>query len=166
MDKLKGQIYHIEINVSNFGKSVNFYEEFLSWLGYRRIYTHKIAAGWGIKGAERSTNFWIIQGHDEFVQHGYHRKRVGLNHIAFHADSRQTVERFYREYLLPNKIPVLYGGPMEYPEYSKGYYSVYFEDPDRIKLELAYVPQLPFQSVPASSSVPSDFTPHEGTASS
>jgi hypothetical protein len=37
---------------------------------------------------------------------------------------------------LPNKIKVLYDGPKEYPDYSNGYYAVYFEDPDRIKLEL------------------------------
>lgn len=133
---MKGQIYHVEINVSNFDKSVKFYEEFLGWLGYQRIYSHKIAAGWGIKGY----NFWIIQCHTRFAQHGFHRKRVGVNHIAFHADSRETVDQFYKEHLLPKKVPVLYGGPKEYPEYSKDYYSVYFEDPDRIKLELAHVP--------------------------
>ncbi len=31
-------------------------------------------------------------------------------------------------------------GPKKYPGYSKGYYSVYFEDTDRIKLELVHVP--------------------------
>ena len=138
----KGQIYHVEINVSNFEKSVQFYDEFLSWIGYRRIYTHKIAAGWGIKGATLGCNFWIIQCDARFAEGGYHRKRVGVNHIAFHADSRKAVDRFYKEFLLPRKILVLYGGPKGYPEYSKGYYSVYFEDPDRIKLELAHVPVL------------------------
>ena len=151
---MKGRIYHVEINVSNFDKSVKFYDQFLDWLGYQKIYTHKIAAGWGIKGAELATNFWIIQGHKEFVQHGYHRKRVGMNHIAFHADDRKTVDQFYEEHLLPNKIPVLYGGPKEYPEYSEGYYSVYFEDPDRIKLELAHIPQHPFRGHPAATGVP------------
>ncbi len=139
---MKGQIYHVEVNVSNFDKSVKFYDGVLDWIGYQRIYSHKIAAGWGIKGATLGCNFWIIQTHNGFAQHGYHRKRVGVNHIAFHADSRQTVDQFYKELLLPRNIPVLYGGPKEYPEYSKGYYSVYFEDPDRIKLELAHVPVL------------------------
>jgi catechol 2,3-dioxygenase-like lactoylglutathione lyase family enzyme len=139
---MKGQIYHVEINVSNFDKSVKFYEEFLGWLGYQRIYYHRIAAGWGIKGAELSGNFWIIQCDTKFAEHGYHRKRVGVNHIAFHADSRKTVDQFYRKYLLPKNIKVLYGGPKEYPEYSEGYYSVYFEDPDRLKLELVHVPSV------------------------
>ena len=43
---------------------------------------------------------------------------------------------------LENKhIPILYGGPKEYPQYEKGYYAVYFEDPDRVKLEVVYLPK-------------------------
>lgn len=139
---MKGQFYHVEVNVSNFDRSVKFYDGFMDWLGYQRIYSHKIAAGWGIKGATLACNFWIIQSHTGFTEHGFHRKRVGVNHIAFHADSRKEVDQFYKEFLLAKKVPVLYGGPKEYPDYSKGYYSVYFEDPDRIKLEFAHVPVL------------------------
>lgn len=132
---MKGQIYHVEINVSNWDKSGKFYDGFLTWLGYKRIGSWKIGAGWGI----RECNVWVFQSKEGFAKDGYHRQRVGLNHIAFHADSKKTVDKFYKEHLQPKRIPVLYGGPKEYPEYSKGYYSVYFEDPDRIKLELAYV---------------------------
>ncbi len=88
----------------------------------------------------KGCNVWLSQREDRFARHGYHRKRVGVNHVAFHAGSRTAVDRFYREYLKPKRIPVLYGGPKEHPEYSERYYAVYFEDPDRIKLELAYVP--------------------------
>ena len=137
---MKGQVYHVEVNVSNIDKSVKFYDGFMDRLGYHRIYTHKIAAGWGLKDAPLLANFWIIQSHTGFTEKGFHRKRVGVNHIAFHANSRNDVDQLYKEYLLPNKIPVLYGGPKEYPEYSKGYYAVYFEDPDRLKLELAHIP--------------------------
>lgn len=31
----------------------------------------------------------------------------------------------------------------DYPEYHRGYYAVYFEDPDRIKFEIAHVPLRP-----------------------
>jgi len=37
-----------------------------------------------------------------------------------------------------SRSPVLYGGPKEWQNYDPGYYAVYFEDPDRIKLELVY----------------------------
>jgi hypothetical protein len=68
-----------------------------------------------------------------------------LNHIAFQAKSKADVDRLHSEFLVPRSIKVLYGGPKEYPEYSKhlehpeeGYYAVYFEDPDRIKLEFVH----------------------------
>lgn len=133
---MKGQIYHVEINVSNFEKSSKFYDGFLGWLGYRKIADHKQWAGWGTG----TCSVWVTQSFGDHVQHGYHRRRVGLNHVAFQAESRKMVDEFYNEYLRPRRISVLYGGPKEYPDYSKGYYSVYFEDPDRIKLELVYVP--------------------------
>jgi hypothetical protein len=45
-----------------------------------------------------------------------------------------------REYLDARRLPTLYGPPREYPEYRPGYYAVFFEDPDRLELEVAYVP--------------------------
>ena len=42
----RGNIQHIEINVSNFQKSKAFYQDFLEWLGYKRILDEKDFAGW------------------------------------------------------------------------------------------------------------------------
>src|SRR5438309_9704605 len=75
---------------------------------------------------------------ERYKDSGFHRGHVGLNHIAFHAKSRADVDRLHSEFLVPRSIKVLYGGPKEYPEYRKGYYAVYFEDPDRIKLEFVH----------------------------
>ena len=41
----------------------------------------------------------------------------------------------------PRRIAPLYDSPREYPEYRPGYYAVFFEDPDRLKLEVTYVPE-------------------------
>jgi catechol 2,3-dioxygenase-like lactoylglutathione lyase family enzyme len=50
------------------------------------------------------------------------------------------VDRFRREFLDARGVPTLYGTPRDFPEYSPGYYAVFFEDPDRLKLEVAHVP--------------------------
>lgn len=34
-----------------------------------------------------------------------------------------------------------HGTPREFPDYRPGYYAVFFEDPDRLKLEVAHVPR-------------------------
>ena len=81
---------------------------------------------------------FLVRCEHAYVGQGFHRKRVGLNHLAFRAGSKEEVDLFCREFLGPRKIRVLYGGPKAYPQYSPNYYSVYFEDPDRIKLELMH----------------------------
>jgi hypothetical protein len=42
--------------------------------------------------------------------------------------------------LKPRGIAPLYDSPRDYPEYRAGYYGVFFEDPDRLKIEIAHVP--------------------------
>jgi catechol 2,3-dioxygenase-like lactoylglutathione lyase family enzyme len=126
----RGSIRHVEINVSNLQRSNAFYQDFLEWLGYKQVVGGKDYAGWGNGEAEIFVTY--LERHKDS---GFHRRQVGLNHVAFQAKSIEDVDRLHSEFLVPRSIKVLYGGPKEYPEYRKGYYAVYFEDPDRIKLE-------------------------------
>ena len=89
------------------------------------------------EGGNQNNRFPVSK---EVPGRGLSSERVGLNHIAFRAPNRAAVDELYRNYLLPKKIPVLYGGAKEWKDYDPGYYAVYFEDPDRIKLEVVYVP--------------------------
>ena len=134
---MKGQFDHIQINVTNLRKSEEFYEGVLGWLGYEKIVDDGTAEDTGIAQWHLGGSRLILaQCRKGFLHHGFHRKHVGINHISFWAPTRQVVDRFYREVLLPKRTKVLYGGPKEYPEYASGYYAVYFEDPDGIKFEL------------------------------
>jgi len=54
--------------------------------------------------------------------------------------ARGDVERFVAEFMRPRRITALYESPRDYPEYRPGYYAVFFEDPDRLKIEVAHVP--------------------------
>ncbi len=133
---LEDPIHHVEINVADMGKSSRFYGEMLEWLGFKKTLDEQDVVGWR-KGKSR---MFLVRCSQKFLHHGFHRKHVGLNHIAFRATSRNMVDEFHNQYLLPRKITVLYGGPKERPEYRPRYYSVYFEDLDRIKLELVFTP--------------------------
>jgi catechol 2,3-dioxygenase-like lactoylglutathione lyase family enzyme len=129
-------VHHFQIQVSNLRKSAKFYGDLLGYLGFNKVFETEGMVEWSKEG----TRIIIAQSPTRFIANVYHRKQVGLNHIAFRAPNRAAVDDLYRNYLLPHKIPVLYGGAKEWPDYDPGYYSVYFEDPDRIKLELVYVP--------------------------
>jgi catechol 2,3-dioxygenase-like lactoylglutathione lyase family enzyme len=62
----------------------------------------------------------------------------GLHHLAWSADSREQVDAFHR--LLVEQGATILEPPQAFLQYSPGYYAVFFEDPDGIKLELAHTP--------------------------
>ena len=129
-------IDHIQIGVGDIKKSGPFYDNLLQYFGYKLLSRRRNYINWHNGG--RNT-FSIEQVSHKYKSHKFHRKQVGLNHIAFRATTKKDVDEFYKNYLLINRIPVLYGGPKKYPEYHKTYYAVFFEDPDRIKLEFMWL---------------------------
>lgn len=135
-NKFRHPVHHFHIQVSNIQKSATFYGELLGRLGFTKAFETEGMVEWQKEG----TRIIVAQCPKRFLDDGYHRKRVGLNHIAFRAPNRAAVDELFHNFLLPKKIPVLYGGAKEWKGYDPGYYAVYFEDPDRIKLELVYVP--------------------------
>jgi len=123
-------LHHIEIYVSNLSNSKKFWGWFLKELGY------ELYQNWesGCSFKHGGTYIVFVQVEDRFRDIAYHRCRVGLNHLAFHASSRELVDNI-TDQLEEMGVSILYrdqhpfaGGP--------GYYAVYFEDPDRIKVEL------------------------------
>lgn len=133
---MKSFVYHIEIKVSDIEKSFPFYKDLLGYLGYNISYEDNIILGM----TNRTCDIWICKTEDKYKENKYHRKNVGLNHIALGVYSKEDVDTFVKEFLEPRSIKPLYNSPKEFKEYRDGYYAVYFEDSDRIKLEVVYIP--------------------------
>jgi len=133
---MQASVYHLQLNVRDAAAALPFYRALLGFLDYR--VTHEQPGVLGMSNG--GTDFWLIAAPADRRRHAPHRKNPGLNHIALRVASLADVERFHEEFLKARGIPVLYGGPREYPEYRPGYYSVFFEDPDRLKLEVVHVP--------------------------
>lgn len=125
-----GLIHHIEIYVSDLEQTIEFWNWFLNDLAY--VVYQKWDNGQSWKLGESYIVF--VQAEERFLDVAYHRCRVGLNHLAFHARSRQHVDQI-TEKLIKKGVPILY--PDTHPHAGgKDHYAVYFEDPDRIKVEL------------------------------
>ena len=78
----------------------------------------------------------FVQAEDKYLDVPYHRCRVGLNHLAFHAKSKQQVDDMSNE-LKKREITILY--PDQHPHAGgPSNYVAFLEDPDRIKVELRY----------------------------
>ena len=123
-----GQLHHVEIYVSNLEKSASFWGWFLGELGYSLFQSWPQGRSY-ILG---DTYIVFVQTQERFSDIIYHRCRTGLNHLAFHARSREHVDQMKLQ-LEKRCIVLLY--PERFPT-AGGAYGLFFEDPDRIKVEL------------------------------
>ncbi|WP_066072616.1 VOC family protein [Neobacillus soli] len=123
-------LHHLEIYVSNLSKSTEFWGWFLSELGYEPYQQWDSGISWKYE----ETYIVFVQAEERFLEVPYHRSRVGLNHLAFHAKSKEQVDQMTAQ-LKKKGINILY---QEKHPFAGGdsHYAVYFEDPDRIKVEL------------------------------
>ena len=123
-------LHHVEIYVSDLKKSRQFYDVLLPKLGYQ-LY-QEWPEGFSYKQGPAYIVF--VQTKEKYMEPIYHRSRVGLNHLAFHAQSRKQVDEL-TQLLEGMGTPILYKDRHPYAG-GEGYYAVFFEDPDRIKLEV------------------------------
>ena len=132
-----GDIHHVRIAVSNLSESAAFYTQLLGVLGYR--IAHQSAEK--ISFHHRHSQFAFIVSQASNVSDQYDsRNGPGLHHLAFCASCKDEVDRVFRDVLSGSKHIRILDPPCECPEYSPGYYAVFFEDPDGIKLEIAFTP--------------------------
>jgi catechol 2,3-dioxygenase-like lactoylglutathione lyase family enzyme len=123
-------LHHVEIYVSNLSKSVEFWGWLLPELGYEQYQKWDSGISW----KHQETYLVFIQAEERYLDVPYHRCRAGLNHLAFHGNSREHIDKITQA-LLDKGIQILYNDKHPYAG-GKDYYAVFFEDPDRIKVEL------------------------------
>lgn len=126
----KGLLHHVEVYVSDLKRSVDFWSWYLEELGYTRFQEWESGQSWKIG----DTYIVFVQPEERFLDVPYHRCRVGLNHLAFHAESRQHVDDMTKK-LKDKEVTILYEKQHPFAG-ANDHYAVYFEDPDRIKVEL------------------------------
>ncbi|MEW9096108.1 MAG: VOC family protein [Clostridiaceae bacterium] len=127
---MKGTLHHVEIYVRDLNISNEFWGWLLQELGYREYQKWQR----GISYVLEDTYIVFVQAEERFLDIPYHRCRAGLNHLAFHGESREFVDGI-TEKLKEKGIKILYEDRHPYAG-GENYYAVYFEDPDRMKVEI------------------------------
>lgn len=125
-----GLLHHVELYVSDLERSLKFWSWFLGELGYREFQRWDLGCSYQLG----DTYLVFVQTEEAHLKPAYHRCRTGLNHLAFHAENREHVDSM-TEQLRQRNVTILYPDRHPYAG-GKGYYAVFFEDPDRIKVEL------------------------------
>jgi len=128
---MNGTLHHIEIYVSDLNRTILFWE----WLLTEK-FSYKVFQKWnsGISFIFEDTYIVFVQTEKKYLDNSYNRKNTGLNHLAFHCSSREFVDTLTKE-LKEKNIRILYAERHPFAG-GEDYYAVFFEDPDRIKVEV------------------------------
>lgn len=127
-------ISHVQLNVSDLQRSSGFYLSVLAPLGFCRA---DQSAGQYVRLSNgRDAVLVLCPAGEAYRHYVYHRKAIGLGHVAFAAESREMVDRM-EDHLAALGIPLLGQGKLA-SDYRRGYYSLFFEDPDRIMIEIVH----------------------------
>jgi catechol 2,3-dioxygenase-like lactoylglutathione lyase family enzyme len=126
-------IAHIQITVNDFKTSLPFYEKLLPFLGLTPVMR---AEGFFYCVGSR-TGFAISQADEPHRREKFVQTRIGLHHVCFRARERADVDAVCA---FVAEIGAKIVHPPEDGPWVPGYYSVLFEDPEGIRLEVNHVP--------------------------
>jgi len=126
-------IAHIQLTVKDVQRSKQFYKPLLELFEMQVLidtdtYYYCIGSRTGIAISEASA---------ERSSEVFDQRRVGLHHLCLRAREREQIDELH-EFLVGLGATVVH--PPREDGFAPGYYSVLFEDPDGIRLEVNHVP--------------------------
>jgi len=126
-------IAHIFLTASNFERSREFYRKLLPFLGLKPVIDTETT--YYCVGGRTAVGISAPSGEHEGA--AFEQKRVGLHHLCFRARERADIDELHG-FLCTLGVNII-RAPRE-DQWAPGYYSLLFEDPDGIRLELNHVP--------------------------
>lgn len=126
-------VAHTFITAGDFEASVAFYRQLLPFLGMREVASSENVY-YCVGGR---TGFGIERPAPEHRGERFVQYRVGLHHHCWRVRERADIDAAYA--FLQGIGAKIVHGPQD-DAYAPGYYSVLFEDPDGVRLELNHVP--------------------------
>jgi catechol 2,3-dioxygenase-like lactoylglutathione lyase family enzyme len=126
-------IAHIFLTASNFERSRDFYRQLLPFLGLKPM----IDSGGVYYCVGGRTAVAIRAPSPEHAGAAFDQNRIGLHHLCFRARERADVDELHT--FLTSIGTRIVRAPRE-DQWAPGYYSMLFEDPDGIRLEINHVP--------------------------
>jgi catechol 2,3-dioxygenase-like lactoylglutathione lyase family enzyme len=126
-------VAHTFITAGDFERSVAFYRQLLPFLGLTEVMdTDDVYYCVGGR-----TGFGIERPAPEHAGERFVQYRVGLHHHCWRAREPDDVDEAYG-FLVSIGATIVH--PPQEDRFAPGYYSVLFEDPDGIRLEINFVP--------------------------
>ncbi len=127
-------IAHVMLTTSDFSRARAFYGRLLPELGLKALIDTE-GMYYCIGGR---TAFGVRSCGPGYEGERFVQERVGLHHVCFRARTREDVDALH-DFLRRETDAVIVHEPQE-DAFAPGYYSILFEDPDGIRLEMNFVP--------------------------
>jgi catechol 2,3-dioxygenase-like lactoylglutathione lyase family enzyme len=128
-------IAHIQLTVNDPARCLPFWERFCHFLEMRTL----------VKGPEivycigSRTGIVVRSAPMANRSQRFDQDRAGLHHFCLRACSREDVDAIYR-FLVDELQAHIVHPPEDGSQFAPGYYSVLFEDPDGLRVEVNSVP--------------------------
>lgn len=126
-------IAHVYLTVRDFDACLPFYEQLLAFLDMKCLVKTDVL--YYCVGSR--TGVGIRRASPENQDAAFDPYRAGLHHLCFRARSRQDVDRVHD---FARELGARIVHPPREDSWAPGYYSVLFEDPGGIRLEVNFVP--------------------------
>jgi catechol 2,3-dioxygenase-like lactoylglutathione lyase family enzyme len=126
-------VAHIQLTVNDFVSCSRFYKRLLPFLGMKLV----LDADEFIYHVGGRTAVAVTPADSEQRSARFEQRRVGLHHVCFRARERADVDTLHG-FLIKLGAKIVH--PPEEGAWAPGYYSVLFEDPDGIRIEVNHVP--------------------------
>lgn len=128
-------IAHINLTVRNPEKCLPFWKKLLNFLEMKTLLESSDA----IYCIGSRTGILVSAAPENKRDRPFDQERPGLHHFCFRARNNEDVDAIYR-FVKEELNPVFIHGPEEGSRFAPGYYSILFEDPDGIRVEVNHVP--------------------------
>jgi glyoxylase I family protein len=137
---MRGLVHHIDLTVREPKISFEFYDTMLRALGYQFEREDERGFEWKLTSALGVHSVGIIRAGAGSAAHMHDRYSPGLHHLAWAVESREAVDELHQA--MTQSGATVLDAPAEYRQYNRGrgYYAVFFADPDGLKLECVFTP--------------------------
>lgn len=128
-------IAHIQLTVSDPDRCVPFWEKLCHFLEMKTLIKSD-----GIVYCIGSRTGILVRGaSDEHRETRFDQNRSGLHHLCFRARRKEDVDTIFA-FVSGELDAHIVHGPEDGSHFAPGYYSILFEDPDGIRVEVNHVP--------------------------
>jgi catechol 2,3-dioxygenase-like lactoylglutathione lyase family enzyme len=128
-------IAHLQMNVSPGGKALEFWQRLCHFLEMETLLQGEDSR-YFIGGR---TGILVRELDRAHADQTFDQNQPGLHHLCFRARSREDVDQAYA--FISNELKAhIIRAPKVEDHYAAGYYSILFEDPGGIRIEINHVP--------------------------